>query len=67
MKRILRFLFAFIKFIFLGKEVTPEIYKSRTSICNECPFKKNGRCTICTCYTDMKAKWSTEHCPKNKW
>lgn len=67
MKRILKFLVAFLKFIFFGSQVTPEIYESRIGACNVCSFKDNGICTVCKCYVKKKAKWSTEDCPKNKW
>lgn len=67
MKRILKFLIAFLKFIFFGSPVTPDVYEKRINTCNNCRFKENERCTICTCYVKKKAKWSTEDCPKNKW
>jgi len=69
MKRILRFIWALTKYIFIGRTVNAHIYKDRLDKCNSCKYLvlENNTCGICGCYINQKAKWSTETCPKNKW
>jgi len=69
MKRVFRFIWALIKYIFVGRTVSNEIYHKRLDVCFSCKelIKSNNSCGICGCYVKQKAKWSTENCPKNKW
>jgi hypothetical protein len=67
MKRILKFLFSFIKYLFLGSLVSNEELETRLSFCNTCEYLKNDACSICTCKVKLKTKWTTEKCPINKW
>ncbi len=65
--RIFRFLWALIKYIFIGNKVSNKVHKDRLSICYSCSYLSNTTCSICGCYVKKKTKWSTESCPKNKW
>jgi hypothetical protein len=67
MKRILKFLFAFIKYLFLGSLVSKDLLETRLSHCNNCIYLKEEVCSICTCKVKLKTKWTTEKCPINKW
>lgn len=67
MKRLLRFIWALIKYIFVGERVNQHIYKKRLDQCYSCEHLSNTKCGVCGCYVKQKAKWSTESCPKNKW
>jgi hypothetical protein len=68
MIRFIRFIFSLIKFIFFGKSVNNSAYIKRIDICNNCEYLKDQSvCSICGCYVKIKAKWSSEDCPKNKW
>ena len=67
MKRLLRFIWALTKYIFTGRAVDSNIYKIRLENCYSCKYLSNEVCSICGCYVKKKAKWTTEHCPKNKW
>jgi len=50
-----------------------EKYNSRIKICNSCPEQKFNKvllkrqCSLCKCFTDLKAKIEREKCPKGKW
>jgi hypothetical protein len=66
--KILRLIYAVYKYIIYGDTVNKVIYDNRISICNSCDFLVDGsKCGVCGCYVRKKAKWTTEHCPKNKW
>ena len=71
-----RSLKAFIK----GKQVivSQEIAEQRWEICKQCPYlkydetnpdtnKKDGRCTECGCFMNIKAHYATAECPIGKW
>ena len=71
-----RSLKAFIK----GKQVivSQEIAKQRWEICKQCPYlkydetnpdtnKKDGRCTECGCFMNIKTHYATAKCPIDKW
>ena len=71
-----RSLKAFIK----GKQViVPQnIAKQRWEICKQCPYllydetnpdtnKKDGRCTECGCFMNVKTHYATAECPISKW
>ena len=49
------------------KDVTIEEYRERLSICNKCPFQKDGECLECGCILVKKAWWRSEDCPIDKW
>lgn len=65
--KVLRFIWALIKFILWGEEVTSEVYEERLSICKPCPYRLDKNCSICGCTLVRKAMWSSESCPKKKW
>ncbi len=65
--KVLQFLFALLKFIIYGEEVTEEEANARMSICKKCPHKENLNCGLCKCNLEKKTKWSSESCPENKW
>ena len=67
---------AFIK----GKQVIvpQEIAAQRWEICKQCPYlkydetnpdtnKKDGRCTECGCFMNVKTHYATAECPIGKW
>ena len=71
-----RSLKAFIK----GKQVIvpQEIAEQRWEICKQCPYlkydetnpdtnKKDGRCTECGCFMNVKVHYATAKCPIGKW
>ena len=71
-----RSLKAFIK----GKQVIvpQEIAEQRWEICKGCPYlkydetnpdtnKKDGRCTECGCFMNVKVHYATAECPIGKW
>ena len=71
-----RSLKAFIK----GKQVIvpQEIAEQRWEICKGCPYlkydetnpdtnKKDGRCTECGCFMNIKTHYATAKCPIDKW
>jgi hypothetical protein len=71
-----RSLKAFIK----GKQVivSQEIAEQRWEICKQCPYlkydetnpdtnKKDGRCTECGCFMNIKVHYATAECPIGKW
>jgi hypothetical protein len=65
--RVVRFIWALIKYILVGERVNTVIYQTRLNTCKLCEYLKNRQCSLCGCYIKKKAKWSTESCPKNKW
>lgn len=67
MMRIIRFIWALIKYILVGGKVNQEVYKDRLKHCYSCEYLDDKQCGICGCYVNVKAKWTTEECPKNKW
>ena len=69
MRRIFRFLKSLWKYILYGKRVSFEMYCTRLSCCEYCPFmdKEKWTCTVCGCYVDKKTKMSTESCPRYRW
>ncbi len=71
-----RSLKAFIK----GRQVIvpQEVAEARWDICKQCPYllydemnpdtnKKDGRCTECGCFMNVKTHYATEECPIGKW
>ncbi len=71
-----RSLKAFIK----GRQVIvpQEIAEQRWEICKQCPYlkydetnpdtnKKDGRCTECGCFMNVKVHYATAECPVEKW
>jgi len=42
---------------------------ARLSVCEACPYFDHTmrQCNECTCFVDLKAKLSTEECPKGFW
>ena len=71
-----RTLKAFVK----GKQVIvpQEIAEQRWEVCKGCPYlkydetnpdtnKKDGRCTECGCFMNVKVHYATAECPIGKW
>ena len=71
-----RSLKAFVK----GRQVitTQEEAERRWEICKGCPYlkydetnpdtnKKDGRCTHCACFMNVKVHYASAECPTNKW
>lgn len=54
-----------------AKNVSEEEFERRMGVCNSCIHlvkeKDKDICGICGCYMNVKAKWKTAECPKNKW
>lgn len=65
--RIIRFILAVFKFVFLGEKASSSTQAVRTSMCNSCEFNLGKKCEICGCFLKQKIKMSTEKCPINKW
>ncbi len=68
---IFRALKAIFRRVFFGRDISKKEYENRLSVCNDCLFKRRSlhgdRCGVCKCILKMKARWSTESCPKDKW
>ena len=47
--------------------VSESEYHVRLSICNDCPFRKDSKCSKCGCYIETKARWATSTCPDERW
>ena len=48
---------------------TKEVYDARVLTCLACKYydADKDECLVCGCPVEVKASWSTESCPKNKW
>lgn len=40
---------------------------ARVDMCHNCPFYKNGGCTLCGCMVSVKARIKEFRCPVGKW
>lgn len=50
------------------KTLTLKETEERLEICKTCDQKTDDwRCLGCGCFLTIKAKWSTQECPQNKW
>ena len=47
--------------------VTDEVYGARMALCNECKLLHEGRCVMCGCRMEYKARFATEACRVGKW
>ena len=58
--------------------VSQEIAEQRWEICKQCPYlkydetnpdtnKKDGRCTECGCFMNIKVHYATAECPIGEW
>jgi acetyl-CoA carboxylase beta subunit len=58
--------------------VPQEVAEQRWEICKQCPHllydevnpdtdKKDGRCTECGCFMNVKTHYATAECPIKKW
>ena len=47
--------------------VTKEKLTERESICKSCERMLRGRCRKCGCFTTVKIKLESEHCPIGRW
>jgi len=69
-----------LKLFLRGKKVltTTEKAQNRWDICKQCPFLlydktnpdtllKDGRCTECGCFMNIKVHYESATCPKKKW
>ena len=50
-------------------QATEEVRAARLSLCSSCEFFRpsDGRCSLCGCFTGIKAQWQGEKCPHGKW
>jgi len=48
-------------------QVMPEEYERRLAICRPCGHYDGHRCRLCGCFSSLKARLETEHCPIKKW
>ena len=49
-------------------DMIPEEVFERLRICRECPsLLPNRVCSVCGCYTVMKACFRSQKCPEGKW
>jgi len=49
--------------------VSEDTIAARLAICHDCPqfLPNQNRCTLCGCYTALKARLRSQHCPLQKW
>lgn len=40
---------------------------ARRNVCEDCEFRRDEQCGICSCFIDAKTMLYTEQCPKGKW
>lgn len=40
---------------------------ARRNVCENCEFRQDEQCGICSCYIFAKTALFTEQCPKRKW
>ena len=45
------------------KYVGDETYQKRLAVCRLCPHLNDGRCGLCGCPVEKKAKWDSSDCP----
>ena len=52
-----------------GGLATEDQAKARTRICRHCEHydKPSGRCKLCGCFVEAKAKVKHAKCPDNRW
>jgi hypothetical protein len=50
-------------------KVSDDTYAERLSQCVTCPdyLPESAQCGICTCFVQVKARLTTETCPKGHW
>ena len=65
--KMLRFIYALIKYLIIGNTVNKTVYNARISLCKSCKYLNKDTCGVCECFVKHKAKWSTEYCPKHFW
>lgn len=46
-----------------AKLVTPEQHAARMKACHTCPHFNEGRCGLCGCPVEKKARWKSSTCP----
>ncbi len=47
--------------------VSSQVHQQRLEICSGCEHHTGVRCRVCGCFTDTKAWFPHEECPKGKW
>lgn len=47
--------------------VTEDVFDRRIAVCKACPHYISPQCSVCLCVIDLKARLTTEKCPKNLW
>ena len=70
LKKLSNFALAAAKFAAGGFiKSSKEVYSSRVLTCLACPNYEvsTDDCLKCGCPIEVKASWSTESCPENKW
>ena len=44
-----------------------KLFEARLTVCNTCPHRVEGRCSLCGCFIVPKAKLLSEKCPDGRW
>lgn len=46
----------------------PSTQRARQYACNQCPqLQSNGRCALCGCMVQLKARLAAASCPAHRW
>jgi hypothetical protein len=67
---MLGFLSSVVSHLTTGLPVaTDETRDARLALCGQCPHFRHSdkRCSLCGCYTAIKAQWRGEKCPDGRW
>ncbi len=48
-------------------KASPEIYSRRLGVCRACPELKNGMCSQCGCFAEVRAAKRHMACPMGRW
>jgi hypothetical protein len=66
--QITNFISSSVNHITSGMKTVPNhVKEERLSICNNCPFFKDNRCSKCGCFMNIKTAWAEQSCPEGKW
>lgn len=50
-----------------SKYTSPQVYQDRMDTCNNCKLLQDGRCKLCGCKMEIKARWTVSDCDNNYW
>ena len=70
LKVVVNFIKEFITYItHRMPRVSNDQYEQRIDTCNTCEhlIEETGRCGLCGCWVEGKAKWATTDCPDSRW